>query len=142
MMIKNRLSNKATGFYIAAAAAVVGLVATIMYIVFMSRVNVASQQNPWVLVTLIIGILTVLSLLFVDDKWSDIISMGAIVIFALSLGIGLQDAIFNLVDLLQGIKMFGDADVAMLNVNIIVAEVLAIVLLTISCFFKNEKETE
>jgi hypothetical protein len=68
--------------------------------------------------------------------------MGAIVIFALSLGIGLQDAIFNLVDLLQGIKMFGDADVAMLNVNIIVAEVLAIVLLTISCFFKNEKETE
>jgi hypothetical protein len=108
----------------------------------MSRVNVASQQNPWVLVTLIIGILTVLSLLFVDDKWSDIISMGAIVIFALSLGIGLQDAIFNLVDLLQGIKMFGDADVAMLNVNIIVAEVLAIVLLTISCFFKNEKETE
>lgn len=140
MNIKEKLSKKSLGFYIAMAGAVLGVVALIMYVVFLAQVDVVAQKNPWILIILILGIAALVSLLFVDDKFSDIISFVAIILFILALGIGMQDALNNIADYIQGIIMFGDNSVAMLNVGIIVVELLCVVAVTVSCFFKNEKE--
>ena len=140
MNVKEKLSKKSVGFYIAMIAALFGLVALIMYIVFLGKVSIIAQKNPWILILMILGILSLVSLLFVDDKYSDIVSIGAIILFIIALGIGMQATLNNIVDYIQGIIMFGDSSVAILNIAIVIVEVLCVITIVVSTFFKNEKE--
>ncbi len=131
-----RLSHKDIGLYMTMISILMGIVAMILYIVFLFKVNIAEQRNPWILVLMMLGILMLMLSTYVKDMLSDILSIGTIVLFITAIGLGMQYVLNNMADYIQGITMFGDSSVAKLQMMIVVFTVIMTLGIVISSFFK------
>ena len=137
-MIKEKFAKKSVGFYFALVAAVVALVGLIMFAVYNGQ---GGEKNAWVVVTLILGIALELVLFFYDGKFGDLIATIPSILFAVAMCLTILGGYGNIADHIEGdIVMWGNWQLANLNIAMVVVLMIAIVASVVSCFLKREKD--
>ncbi|HHV09359.1 MAG TPA: hypothetical protein GXX75_03645 [Clostridiales bacterium] len=101
--MKEILSKKAAGFYFAALAGLVAIVAIIRYVAWAPAHN---AMNSLILVALVLGLVIDIVLIFYDNNY---LIVAATACYSVALFQLLADSVGSFVDLFQGIVMFGDS---------------------------------
>ena len=128
------LEKKSVGFYFAAFAGVITIIAAIRYAGWATANNV---MNPLILAVLMIGIVLNVMLVFYDN---DYLMIAITAFYSIGLFQLLADSVGSFVDAFQGINMFGDAAQVGTILSIsyfIAAGILAII---VASFMKREKK--
>lgn len=132
----NKLKSKKLGYWLACGAALVALVAMIVYGVYKGKNGYGSGS---VYALIIIGIALQIGLFFYDGKFGPVLSVGATIMYALALGYSLDGGIGNITDAVFDITLFGKAALASLNYAIAALLGVSLVLSIVSCFLRREK---
>ncbi|MBO4989632.1 MAG: hypothetical protein J6D37_04800 [Clostridia bacterium] len=136
MNFAQQLKKKTIAYYIGVLGAILGLVALIVNIVY---VGMGGTNLPLVYLCIALGIAAICVLFFYDGIGSEIISMIAPIGFTLAALIGLDSDYGNIVDKLNGIRMYGNPDLATFNIVIATLLIVASIFTVVTCFSKKEK---
>lgn len=136
MNFAQQLKKKTVAYYIGVLGAILGLVALIVNIVY---VGMGGTNLPLVYLCIVLGVAAVCVLFFYDGIGSEIISMIPPIGFTLAALIGIGSDYGNIVDKLNGIRMYGNPDLATFNIAIASILIVAGILTVVTCFSKKEK---
>jgi len=132
--MKTSLKNKAIGFYVLAAAAVLAVISLVRFLVWAPA---HSALNPLTLVSLLVGVAINAVLLAKDNDYL-VIAMTAC--YTVAVGKLLSDSVGSFVDAFQGISMFGDATQVGTIISIAAVLGIAVVLSIAAGFMPRVKE--
>ena len=132
--MKEMLSKKTIGYYLTAAAAVVGLISVIRFALWAPSHN---AMDAVIVIGLIAGIIVDVILFVKDNEFLMVISTAC---YSVALFKMLTDSVGSFVDSYQGINMFGDATQVgtILSIGIVMA--VSVVLSIVASFMKRMKE--
>lgn len=128
--------QKSIGFYIICAAALLGLIATVMYLAFGISSSTFSAK---IFVCLLIATLAGISVVFYDGFVSDILVLAMVILFALSLGFLVVNSAGDFTEFLTPVGMYGNADNMGMRFAIAGVTGGAAIVGICGCFFKRIK---
>lgn len=136
---KDSLKKKTIAYYIGLVASVIALVSLIMFFVYASKNNSTSISF---IIFVIVGIAVQLAMFFFDGLPCDLMAIVIPVCYMVGLTEELHTGVGNIVDSIQGIVMFGKAELASTNYLLAVLLGIATILAIVQVFMKKNKEVE
>lgn len=131
--MSEKMSNKAAGFYFAAAAAMIAVVSVIRYLMWAPA---HKSMDIVVAAALILGIVIDIVLIVKDNDYLTVIATACYSVAAVKM---LTDSVGSFVDAFQGINMFGDATQVSIILSIFAVMAVSILLSIIASFLRRVK---
>jgi len=128
--------KKSLGFYFAGISAIMALIGLIVFFVYTGQ---GGEMSALVIIASIAGILCNVSLLFGEKAYTDFTGVIAAVLLALAMITTIQGGIGNITDQVQGIVMFGKAELANMNYAMAILYAVSVVAAICACFTKKSK---
>lgn len=125
--------NKTAGFYIGLAGGFIGLVTTVIYVIYSTSVSLFA---PEVFIFLLLGTLGEVLVLFVDWKFAPIIPA---LFFSLALGFHLCDRVLMFEEMINGIYGMNERGAILWVVLLLLALNLVSVLASIVASFSSRE---
>lgn len=127
--------NKTAGYYIGLGGGVIGLITTIIYVIYSTSVNLFA---PEVFILLLLGTLSEVLVMFVDWKFAPLLP---VLLFSLALGFHLNDRVLMFEEMLNGIYGMNERGAVLGVVILLLAlNLVSVVATIIAAFTPREKE--
>lgn len=134
----DKLKNKSVAYWVGAAGALIALIGLIIYMVYVGR---GGSNLAAVYIVTIIGIGAQVGLFFYDGEFGGLIGAVTPIMFTLAIGIHIEADYGNIVDQLNGIRMYGNPDLASMNFVIAAFFIISIIVTVTACFMRKNKKT-
>ena len=135
----DKLKSKSITYFISVLGALVSLVALIMYFVYVGN---GGSNIVGIYFLIIIGIAIIAFLFFYDGLFGDALAMVAPILLVLAAGLLIYTDYGNIVDLMNGIVMYGDPKLAIPEITLVVLLVVSTLLTAVACFTRRSRKTK
>lgn len=131
------LKQKGLGYYFAAAAALLGVILTVMYLIFGLS---SSTFSAGIFICLLFAALAGVAAVFYEGFLTDFLVLGMGVLFAVSLGLLIGNSVGDFTEFLTPVGMYGDA--ANMPMRFVLAALLGIGIIVdiLGCFLSRKKK--
>lgn len=136
MNFVNQLKNKTVTYGIGVLGAIIALVALIIDIAY---VSMGGTNLIPVYLLIVAGIAINVFLFFYDGVFADLLAMLAPVVFTVAAAMELYWDYGNIVDMMNNIKMYGNASLGVLNIVIAVLLLAGSILALVACFTRRSR---
>lgn len=136
-MSKPDFKQKSAGYFISAAAAVIGLVTAVMYLVF----GISSGTlSAGILVCLLVGTVAGIVAMFYEGLLTDVLVLAMAVLFAVALGLLVPNSAGDFTEFLTPVGMYGNA--ANMGMRFTLAALMGVGMIVgiVGCFLSRKKK--
>ena len=130
------LNDKAPGFYLGLASAVLAIISLVFYVIYG---NATGERNPMILIPLIVVVALQAGSIFVDN---DILTILTPVVCAVALCSFVVDSVNTLVGYFFNLAMFGDVSMIGSVARLCALMSVAVVTAVVAAFLKKTKLTD
>lgn len=137
MSVLPDLKQKSVGYYFVCAATLLGVVLTVMYLIFGLS---SSTFSAGIFVCLLIAALAGVIAVFYEGFLTDFLVLAAVVLFTVALGLLINNSVGDFTEFLTPVGMYGNADNMGMRFTLAALMGVGIVIGIVGCFLSRKKK--